>query len=135
FKNRTSPLGARERITVASFPSPICQMMFLGAPAGAVGVVAGFASGAVAIIGFEPSAPFSGASGLAPAIAFVCPCAWAEAAGLATIAGGGAGLPCSIANPNNVSATKIVDASAPHLVLRFQNSAAIITGAIAAKPE
>ena len=35
---------------------------------------------------------------------------------------------------SSVAATKSVEASAPHLVLRFQNSAAIITGAMAANP-
>ena len=40
-----------------------------------------------------------------------------------------------MAKPINVAATNNVEASAPHLVLRFQNRAAIMTGAIAANPE
>src|ERR1035437_7469673 len=42
---------------------------------------------------------------------------------------------CNTAEPIKHAATNSVDASAPHLVLRFQNSAATITGAIAANPE
>jgi hypothetical protein len=34
-----------------------------------------------------------------------------------------------------LAATKMVAANAPHLVLRFQNIAATMTGAMAAKPE
>ena len=50
-------------------------------------------------------------------------------------AGGVVGFPYMRANPMSVAATKSVEASAPHFVLRFQNNAAIITGDIAAKPE
>src|ERR1700684_4305706 len=53
-------------------------------------------------------------------------------AGAAT--GGDTGFPCKKPVPIRVAATKIVAANAPHLVLRFQNNAATITGAIAANP-
>ena len=55
------------------------------------------------------------------------------AAGLG--AGGTAGFPCIMAKVMSEAATNSVEASAPHLVLRFQNNAAIITGDMAAKPE
>lgn len=42
---------------------------------------------------------------------------------------------CKIQVPASESATHRVAASAPHLVLRFQKSAASMTGAMAAKPE
>src|SRR4051812_30626701 len=96
--NRTSPLGARERILVAEGPSPIFQIMSSF----------GFAGG----VGFAVAAASALAGGA-----------------------GGAGLPCNDAKPIKLIATNNVAASAPHFVLRFQKSAATITGAIAAKPE
>src|SRR5579859_5057594 len=57
------------------------------------------------------------------------------ATGLTGATRGAAGVPCKQAKVVKVPATNSVEASAPHLVLRFQNSAAIITGAIAANPE
>src|SRR5437763_1083774 len=47
----------------------------------------------------------------------------------------GAWVLCKLAAPITEAATKSVEARAPHLVLRFQKRAAIMIGAIAAKPE
>src|SRR4051794_37578839 len=97
--NRTSPVTAlRDKIFIASAPSPIFQMM--------------------------SSFGFAGGVGFAGAVV----CVVAGGAGLT-------GVPCNEAKPIKVAATNNVAANAPHLVLRFQNNAATMTGAIAANPE
>src|SRR5215831_15956409 len=101
---------------MASFPCPICQRTFLGIPAGTAGAFfaaapGGFASGSGA-------AERAGAFGTALA-------GEAGAAGWEGLAGGGGmGVPCMAPKAMRLAPTKRVAASAPHLVLRFQNKAA-----------
>src|SRR3954453_11891298 len=86
--------------------------------------------------GFGPGTVLSVASGVVPlATAALVSGLATGATATAGLAGGNAGDPWRHAKEIKVPATKSVEASAPHLVLRFQNSAAIITGAMAAKPE
>src|SRR5579884_693079 len=109
----------------------------LAAPLAAAEAIVGFDSATGAFAGLRASGELLASGGLAFANVESAASLFIPAAriGFAAVAGGGAGLPCSSPEAIKVTATKRVEASAPHLVLRFQNSAAIITGAIAAKPE